>query len=79
MARRLSTAERRFLALIREGGSIASGTTTGYNLYAKGMVELTQYRDRYQITADGVRAIADYPESAWKMPQTVMRARSKAQ
>lgn len=69
---RLTSAERRFLAIIHPTGTIATGTTVGFRLYQRGFVSIAKYQ-RYGITPAGVAAINQYPESKWNMPQEKAR------
>jgi hypothetical protein len=69
---RLTSAERRFLAIIHPTGTIATGTMVGLRLYQRGLVRIAKYQ-RYGITAAGAEAIKQYPESEWKMPQIQVR------
>lgn len=65
---RLTSAERRFLAIIFPTGTIATGTKVGFELERRGLVTVAKYQ-RYGITAAGAAAIKQYPERKWNMPQ----------
>lgn len=65
---RLTSAERRFLAIIHPTGTVATGTIVGVRLYQRGFVKIEKF-GRYGITPAGAEAIKQYPESEWKMPQ----------
>ena len=69
---KLTSAERRFLAIIHPTGTIATGTMVGLRLYQRGLVRIAKF-ERYGITPEGVEAIKQYPESEWKMPQEKAR------
>lgn len=61
---KLTRRHRRFLAVIYPTGTIARGSSTGFELYRAGLVEVSKF-GRYGITAAGADAIKDLPEAKW--------------
>lgn len=65
---KLTSAERRFLAIMYPTGTVATGSETGDRLHQRGFVTVAKW-GRFALTAAGAEAIKQYPESKWKMPQ----------
>jgi hypothetical protein len=57
---KLKRQERRMLALMHDGGTIAVGLGAGMDLHRRGFVQIAKF-GRWGITAEGKLAIEGYP------------------
>lgn len=64
----LTKRERRFLAAMLPNGTVATGSSTGHDLYRRGFVQVVRF-GRYGLTPAGEEMIRRFPESNWKLPQ----------
>lgn len=67
---KLDASEQYWLAVIRDGGTIGTGTKVGYQLLRRGMVREVKW-GRYGITPAGAAAIDLYPEVVAMMRRVI--------